>query len=470
MSLTVQSLRSLNAGVDPETLLPGQIAFNLAEKILYIGNGSSTRVKPDGSSTASLPGLGWWSTSLDPTYFLLNPHGSDLVIGENHRGQGFSAGRGGPTKSDLKVLTSDATASGTTDGGNITDVTAAAIDKSANPFTFQGTAANHCIYFGTTEEDETGTPLKHTGLDISVITGDLVGTYIAEIWDGAAWVTVGVQAVSDAEGYSYANNLFWRSNSEEDIFYGIREATTWAVKNIGGFSCYWSRLRIVTPPTAAPSLQAVWLLPIASFTVSSEGVLSKMGFAQHGIVNTQGSNIFTEAGTLVDYSFTMGPGGGNSYVHTIANVQISSNGEGLYWQTAIVPGICTALPIYVDISYSLDGTTAPGFNLYLTPIETSGTLIGDPTGGLTPIPRPQSLTTPFTGAGSNNPTLLSQTLPFNDTGKLHRVRFGPFDISDFYEGDAIAIFLERNTPTGSNTNVWGVAVIGYQWTDGIRGY
>lgn len=400
--------------------------------------------------------------------------GTDLIIGESHNGGALYVGRGAPFKEEIKVLTSDATASATTDGGNITDVSAAAISKGGSTFTFQGTAANHCIYFGTTEQDDSGIPVKHTGLDLTISTGNLVGVYVVEIWNGTNWVEVGVQAVSDDEGYSYSNDLFWRSGSIEKLFYGIRSTTTWSLKAIGGFTCYWARIRVVTPPTAVPTFETSWLIPTASHNISTEGVLAKLGFSQYGVVNSQGSNIFTEQGTLVDYTFTMGPGGGNSYTHNIANVQIGSAGEGLFWQSAIVPGICTALPIYIDIGYSLSNTptTAPIFNLYLTPIQTSGTLIADPSGGLTPIPRPQALTTPFTGAGSSNPALANISWPYTDANKLHRARFGPFDISDFYEGDALAIFLEcvsNGTPT-SPTNVWGVAIIGYQWTDGIRGY
>ena len=73
MSLTVQSLRSSNSGVDPETLLPGQICFNLVDRLIYVGDGTSFRKKPDGSITQSLPGLGWFSTSLDSEEYLLNP-------------------------------------------------------------------------------------------------------------------------------------------------------------------------------------------------------------------------------------------------------------------------------------------------------------------------------------------------------------------------------------------------------------
>jgi hypothetical protein len=402
-------------------------------------------------------------------------HGANLLVGEDHRGQSLTVGRGGPTKGGLRVFTSNATASATTDGGNITDVTDEAISKDGSTFTFQGTAANHCIYLGTTSLDDGGTPLLHTGLDILISSGDLVGIYAVEIWNGSSWTPIGVQAVSDAEGYSYANNLFWRGNSEEKIFYGIRPNSGWVLKTINSVTSYWARIRVITPPSAVPTFETVWLIPQASTNISSEGVLSKLGFSQYGVVNSQGSNIFTELGTLVDYSFTMGDGTGNSYTHSIANVQIGSAGEGLYWQTALTPGICTALPIFIDIGYSLSNTpatTAPVFNLYLTPIENSGTLIADNTGGKLPVQRPESLTVPFSGAGATNPILDARSLPYIQEGKLHRVRFGPFNLSDYYEGDALALFLEcvsNGTPT-SPTNVWGVAVIGYRWTDGIRGY
>lgn len=402
-------------------------------------------------------------------------HGADMVVGEYHRGNSLTVGYGSSYKYGIKAFTSDSTASSTTDGGNITDITAAVISKSGSTFTFQGTAANHCMYFGTTELDDGGIPLLHTGLDIQTVSGDLVGEYAVEIWTGSAWTQIGVQAVSDQEGYSYSNRLFLRSNSKEKILYGIRPVNTWTLKSIGGSTCYWIRVRITAAPALLPTFETAWLIPKAATSISSEGVLSKLGFSQYGVVNSQGSNIFTEAGTVVNYSFTMGPGGGNSYTHVIENIQIGSPNEGLYWQTALTPGICTALPIFIDVGYSLDSsttTTAPVFNLYLTPVENSGTLIADPAGSLTPIPRPEALTTPFTGVGSVSPILDTRSLPYVQQNKLHRVRFGPFNLSDYYEGDAIALFLEcvsTGTPA-SAINVWGVAVIGYRWTDGIRGY
>ena len=73
MSLTVQSLRSTSTGIAPETLLPGQICFNLVDRVIYVGDGTSFRKKPDGTQTASLPGLGWFATSLDSAEYILNP-------------------------------------------------------------------------------------------------------------------------------------------------------------------------------------------------------------------------------------------------------------------------------------------------------------------------------------------------------------------------------------------------------------
>lgn len=73
MALTVQNLRSNISGVGPQSLLPGQICLNLADKTIYVGDGSSTKTKLDGSQEAAPAGEGWFETSLDSDYFLLNP-------------------------------------------------------------------------------------------------------------------------------------------------------------------------------------------------------------------------------------------------------------------------------------------------------------------------------------------------------------------------------------------------------------
>lgn len=73
MTLTVQSLRSNVSGVEPSGLLPGQVAFNLYDKVIFIGDGSNTGRNADGGETPTKPGNGWFSTSIDFDRFLPNP-------------------------------------------------------------------------------------------------------------------------------------------------------------------------------------------------------------------------------------------------------------------------------------------------------------------------------------------------------------------------------------------------------------
>ena len=402
--------------------------------------------------------------------------GADLTVGSTTKPNGATFGRGPVHKQQIVVLTSDNAASAGSDGNNITDVTVAVLSKDSSTFSFQGIAANHCIYFGTEELDSTSAYVKHYGLDIEVLTGDSRdGKYVFEYWSGAAWVEIGSQSVSSAEGYSYSSDHFWRDSSKEKIFYGIRPSTPISIKEIGGITAYWVRARISVAPTALPQFEQCFLIPQSSLEINNEGIITKLGAAQTAVVTSQGSNIFSENGNVTNFIFTMGDGA-NAYSHNINNVLLNQVGEGLYWQTAITQGVCTALPIYVELGYSLNNTTATTpaeFDIYLQKIRTSGTLVADSTGGLLPVQRPEAETTPFTGVGAENPTLLAnQPLPYQDANKLHRVRFGPFSIDQFYEGDALALSLEvanLGTPI-SDISIWGVAIIGYQWTDGIRGF
>ena len=77
MTLTLQQLRSTTPGVEPTALLPGQICFNVADKILYVGNGSSFQTSFDGTQTPGVTGQGWYAMPMDFSnlgdYFVANP-------------------------------------------------------------------------------------------------------------------------------------------------------------------------------------------------------------------------------------------------------------------------------------------------------------------------------------------------------------------------------------------------------------
>lgn len=77
MTLTLQNLRSLTPGVKPSTLAPGQLCFNLADEVMFVGDGSSFQTSFDGTQVGGTPGEGWFSLPLNlngfSQYFIEEP-------------------------------------------------------------------------------------------------------------------------------------------------------------------------------------------------------------------------------------------------------------------------------------------------------------------------------------------------------------------------------------------------------------
>lgn len=75
--MILQNLRSTTPGVTPPTLAPGQLCFNLADELMFVGDGSNFYTSFSGTQAPAPPGSGWFAfpLSLDgfSTYFLLNP-------------------------------------------------------------------------------------------------------------------------------------------------------------------------------------------------------------------------------------------------------------------------------------------------------------------------------------------------------------------------------------------------------------
>jgi microcystin-dependent protein/cytoskeletal protein CcmA (bactofilin family) len=61
MATTIQNLHSLSAGSLPGDLLPGQVAYNLADGFVYLGSGGNSYLDTLGNviGTATVPGQGW---------------------------------------------------------------------------------------------------------------------------------------------------------------------------------------------------------------------------------------------------------------------------------------------------------------------------------------------------------------------------------------------------------------------------
>jgi len=74
MALTVQNLRAIGIGVEPAALLPGQIAFNVTDRVIYVGDGTSLKTSFDGTTAPGITGEGWYSMPMDLTNrYVANP-------------------------------------------------------------------------------------------------------------------------------------------------------------------------------------------------------------------------------------------------------------------------------------------------------------------------------------------------------------------------------------------------------------
>ena len=63
----LQFLRSLNAGTSPVGLSVGEIAFNLSDKLLFVGSGGDTIVRLNGTTESVALGTGYFESDLTNT-------------------------------------------------------------------------------------------------------------------------------------------------------------------------------------------------------------------------------------------------------------------------------------------------------------------------------------------------------------------------------------------------------------------
>jgi hypothetical protein len=395
----------------------------------------------------------------------------DLDVGIAEMGHDTHMGEGPSYTRGMKVITSDSTATSTTDGGNLTDVSTAAASPSGSTFTFQGTEANHCIYFGSSLSDGSDV-LKHWALKIAQTTAAVeasVKSFAFEIWDGAAWTEISVMAIQSTALYRYANEVFIRSNTVEYILYGIDADTTWSKKTISGNNLYWCRVRVTSALTTAPVFEQSKLVP--SYTESIEdGTLIFQGLARFRQTIIAAGNLFGESGGVVAAAPSVGSGGvPTGWSHFTKNSLLNSNGDAIYMQFVIPRGTDTSQPMFFRsyLAPVAGGAGTVTMIASVLPLEAAFVLEADPSGGSTPVARTLANTETFTAKAGQTDT---QTFTSGTTNKTQAIDFGPFDISDYYEGDMLLVRLEMDDDGAGNANVlvWLIEVSGSKWTHGER--
>jgi hypothetical protein len=365
------------------------------------------------------------------------------------------------------VLTTDSTASPSVDGGNLTDVSAAAQSRSGSTFSFQGTAAGYSILVGSALQDVVGV-VKHWGWKVKQTTaGSTNGAYIFEIWNGAAWVEINFMAIGADEFYIYGKSVFIRANSSEHVRFGLIDSSTWATKNINGSTLYWVRVRITSAPTTAPVFEQFKLSP-SRMEINPEGTLTAHGRSRWKQTLLAAGNIFGESGGVIDSSIAVGSGGlPTGWDHEIKNSLLNQNADAIYFQFVLPRGIDTSLPLEFLIGYTVNADTTIQMILSVLPVEVSGVLVADPTGGVPSVERAEIDTDTLV---ANAGTADTFNLPTTTTGKAHRVERGDFDISDYYEGDVVLVRIELDDDGAGNADVQiiGVEVGGVKWALGER--
>lgn len=400
--------------------------------------------------------------------------GGDLIVGHQREQAGIFVGYGTAFSDPVteKVFATSNNTS-TTEGNSLVDLTATALDKDdSTQFTFNANAADEAIYFCTTKRDPSNNLLKHYGFRTGHFAGDSRdGEYVFEIWDGASWTAVQVQAVNRDLGYNYSTNVMWRGDdSHEYIMFGLDDNTTWSLKTINGINSYWSRIRVVTAPTFLPTLYQIQGLPRGGFEITGTGKQVFFGVSQfRRSLQVSSSGLSTTGGVLTG-SQQVGTGT-NQYTHSLSNGTLDGAGDKMYWNIRMPEGTCTAFPFYIDILYSIasgfSAVTLPQVGFTFHAEEVSGMYVADANGGLAPVPRTNVDTGFIT---DSNPQRQVKNLPGDEQNKLYNLFFGPFYANSFYEGDLIAMALDYVDDGSSNAdiNIWDFSIRSFRWTEGER--
>lgn len=396
----------------------------------------------------------------------------DFFVGRPENGTVLCTGQGEPTTRGMMVLTTDSTATSTTDGGNFIDVTASASSFVSSTFSFQGTAANHTILMACTLSSATDV-LRHPGVFIIQTSAAVEVTprsFVFEYWDGAAWSEITIMSIEDINSYRYGNEVFIRTNTREHIRYNQAIFNDWTKKTINGENQFWSRIRIATTVTTAPVFEQFRLH--SNFGEFAEDGYSRFyGAARFRITLLSFGNVWGESGGVLDASIPIGSGGlPTGWTHEIKNGQFNGAGDAIYLNIVLPRGICTSCAVIIRVIYQPEqagASTDASFIVSVLPIEIQGTLEADPTGGLVPVARTLANTHAVTTNAASATTVAA---PIGDETKLQSFESDPVNISDYYEGDMLAIRIEADSLGSANKDVfiWGVEMSAVNWALGAR--
>lgn len=397
----------------------------------------------------------------------------ELQVGLPEQGRESVFGEGDSYTRGMIVLTTDNTTSVNSDGGNFVDVTAEATSADGSTFTFQGPDVDYSILVGCNLSNNTDR-LKFFGNKIKqsiaavVDAGGTKNSFVTEYWNGSAWVEMGRMTSSSGKYYRYSNEVFLRANSSEHLRFGLTSNGNdfpWALKTINGQEAYWMRYRIKTTVLTVPTFEQ-FKLSSNRMELNATGHQTAHGSARWRKGLLVPGNVWGESGGVGSNDVTIGQGGSpTGWDHNVKNSFLNGDGDAVYVQIDIEEGVDTALPIYLKFDFIPNATsTGVIWRASLLPIEKVGVLVADPSGSIMPIAR----TEPNTESLTSKPAqFYTETLDVVQN-KLYTLKFGPFNISDYYWGDQLYIRFELNSRGAGIARclAMGAEIIGSYWSLG----
>jgi len=158
------------------------------------------------------------------------------------------------------------------------------------------------------------------------------------------------------------------------------------------------------------------------------------------------------------------------WTQKIKKGDLNSNGDSVSFQFQLPDALCTAFPLSFDVIFSLDGgspiTAAPDVILSVLVLGAGGVLIADSGGATVPVARAATAAETFTSKAATAITVATDTGAI--TGRPLTMTFGPYPITDYYEGDSVIIRLELDadgTPA-QDFQLWTMQVSGVRFATG----
>lgn len=378
---------------------------------------------------------------------------SGVAFGRPESPKSVSMGGGNYLFDGMLVYTTDNTASGVSDGGNITDVTNLARTDITGTFTFQGTTANHTILIGSELQTVSGF-LKFWGMNILNTTRavEIVKrSFVFELWNGAAWVSFNVMALQTTNLYRYSNEVFTRASNDEVISFGILPSTTWSTKTISGKTAHWIRIRITNNLTTSPVFNS-FRLASSIYSLSKLGIDYRIGSSRYFDYYPNTSGNWGTSGTI-NGSFAVGSGGSpTGWTHITTLSRLNGDGDYLNANFIIPPGADTSLPVSVSITYYTNTVSSSnmGVTVSFLPNEVVGTYVADPAGGITPTQRTEANSEIVTSKVAQSVSITSDN---NPAGYVRKALFSNFNISNYYEGDIILCRFRLDSRNGGTLDI-----------------